>query len=73
MLIAAMIPLTLGVAGDFFVVVRKITKSDTSGIVIALVSLLFFYGLWFGFTIYRRNQKRSGPQAAEHNKRQFAS
>lgn len=64
MLIFAMIPLALGIAGDFFVVVRKITESTTSALVAALVSLLFFYGLWFGFTIYRR--KRVTSEQSEH-------
>lgn len=72
-LIAAMIPLALGVSGDFFVVVRKITGSSTSALVAAIVSLLFFYSLWFGFTIYRRNRVRSGRRAAEHDGQQFAS
>lgn len=73
MLIAAMIPLALGVSGDFFIIVRKITASTTSAIASAVVSLLFFYGLWFGFTLYRRNRKRTGPEAREHDNRQFAS
>ncbi|HKQ50718.1 MAG TPA: DUF6328 family protein [Pyrinomonadaceae bacterium] len=57
LLLAAMVPLALGVSGDFFVVVRKITESAASGVVAALVSLLFFYGLWFGLTIYRRGRQ----------------
>jgi hypothetical protein len=68
-LVAAMIPLALGISGDLFVVVRKVTESTTSATASAVVSLLFFYGLWFGFTIYRRKWKRTGPEAAE----QFAS
>ncbi len=52
-----MAPLALGVSGDFFVVVRKITESTTSAVAAALVSLLFFYGLWFGLTIYRRGRQ----------------
>jgi DMSO reductase anchor subunit len=58
-LIAAMIPLALGVCGDFFLIVRKVTESATAAAVAGLVMLFFFYGLWFGFTIYRRNQERS--------------
>jgi cytochrome bd-type quinol oxidase subunit 2 len=73
MLVAAMVPLALGVCGDFFVVVRKITESAKSAIVASIVSLLFFYGLWFGFSIYRRNQKRSVQNVAEHDRHQFAS
>jgi hypothetical protein len=68
-----MIPLALGVSGDLFVVVRKVTESATSAAASAVVSLLFFYGLWFGFTLYRRKRERSGPDAAEHQGRQFAS
>jgi cytochrome bd-type quinol oxidase subunit 2 len=63
-LIAAMIPFALGVSGDLFVVVRKVTESVTSATVSAIVSLLFFYGLWFGFTLYRRNRERSLQEAA---------
>jgi Family of unknown function (DUF6328) len=73
MLIAAMIPLALGVSGDLFVVVRKITESTTSAIASAAVSLLFFYGLWFGFTIYRRNREQSGLETTKNEGRQFAS
>jgi hypothetical protein len=73
MLIAAMVPLALGVCGDFFVVVRKITESPKSALAASIVSLLFFYGLWFGFSIYRRNQKRSVQNVAEHDRHQFAS
>jgi cytochrome bd-type quinol oxidase subunit 2 len=72
-LIAAMVPLALGVAGDFYVVVRKITESATSAVAAALVSLLFFYGLWFGLTLYRRGRERSGREAAGREGRQFAS
>lgn len=68
-LVAAMIPLALGISGDLFVVVRKVTQSTTSATASAVVSLLFFYGLWFGFTIYRRTRKRHGRGAAK----QFAS
>ncbi len=43
----------LGLSGDLFVVMRRITESPASAIASAVVSLLFFYGLWFGFTVYR--------------------
>ena len=72
-LVAALLPLALGVSGDLFVVVRKVTESATSAVASAIVSLLFFYGLWFGFTLYRRNRERAGQEAAKHKDRQFAS
>jgi hypothetical protein len=58
LLIAAMIPLALGICGDFFIIVRKVTKSPTAGIIAALSMLALFYGLWFGFTLYRRSQQQ---------------
>lgn len=64
-LLAAMAPLALGISGDLFVIVRKVTGSTTSATASALVSLLFFYGLWFGFTLYRRNRQGLRPEAQE--------
>ena len=72
-LIAAMVPLGLGVCGDFFIIARKITESEAVAFVAALCVLLFFFVMWFGVTIYRRNQERSGPKAAEHKGQQLAS
>jgi hypothetical protein len=59
MLLAAMVPLPLGMSGDFFVVVRKVTGSESLAIGGSAIMLLFFYSLWFGFTIYRRRKLRT--------------
>jgi hypothetical protein len=56
-LLAAMIPLALGISGDFFVVARKIMRSDGMAIGLAAFALLIFYGLWFGFTLYKRQAR----------------
>lgn len=56
MLIAAMIPLALGMCGDFYVVLRKVTNSGIPSIVAAGLMLLFFYGMWFGLTLYLRGK-----------------
>jgi uncharacterized membrane protein len=73
-LIAAMVPLALGMCGDLFVVIRKITESATAGILCASVMLIFFYGLWFGYTIYRRGRRRESQlETAKGQDRQFAS
>lgn len=74
MLIAAMLPLALGMCGDLFVVIRKITESATAGILGASIMLIFLYGLWFGYTIYRRVRRRESQlETAKGNDRQFAS
>lgn len=72
MLIAAMIPLALGVCGELYVIVRKITESETGALVSAIVALLFFYSLWFGFTLFQRSQERSRQTEPERERRQFA-
>lgn len=72
-LIAAMIPLALGVTGDFFVVVHKVTESATAAMIAAILMLIFFYGLWFGFTLYRRSQRQSIPELAGSKRQPLAS
>ncbi len=53
-LLAAMITLPLGICGDVYVVFRKVTDSIALSISLAGAELIIFYGLWFGFTSYRR-------------------
>ena len=74
MLILAMAPLALGMCGDLFVVIRKITESARAAILGASVMLIFFYGLWFGYTLYRRGQRRESQlETAKANDAQLAS
>jgi ElaB/YqjD/DUF883 family membrane-anchored ribosome-binding protein len=56
-LLAAMIPLALGVCGGFFIVLRKVTESVALSATVAAVLLCVFYGLWFGYTLYARQQR----------------
>jgi hypothetical protein len=63
-LLVAMLPLALGICGDLYVVARKVTDSVTFAATAAAVMLLFFYGLWYGFTLYRRSQRRSAARPA---------
>jgi amino acid permease len=64
LLIVSMIPLALGISGDLFVVVRKVTESAKGATIAAAVALLFFYGFWFGFTLYKRAQRNPLEQGA---------
>ena len=72
-LIAAMVPLALGVCGDFFLIVRKVTDSATAALVAGLAMLLFFYTLWFGLTIYRRKRSPSRHEQRSRKSRQVAA
>jgi hypothetical protein len=56
LMVAAMIPLAIGMCGELFVVVQKLTQSTTAAIVSAVVMLSLFYGFWFGVTTYRKSQ-----------------
>ncbi|MDQ6651810.1 MAG: DUF6328 family protein [Acidobacteriota bacterium] len=59
LLLAAMATLPLGICGDLFVVVLKVTESMLASIASAVLALIVFYGLWFGFTTYRKAQLKS--------------
>lgn len=54
MVLAALVPIALGIAGDLLVVVQKVTGSIPLSLVCAAAALVLFYGLWFGYTLYRR-------------------
>jgi len=71
MVLAAMVPLALGICGDFFVVARKVTGSRALSAGAALLMLAFFYGLWFGLTSYRRSRKSPDKsQVVSHRSQQ---
>src|SRR5882757_9652921 len=57
MVLAAMTFLALGIATDFAVVAGKVTGSAIFAGVTSLLLLVSFYGLWFGYTGYRRWQQ----------------
>jgi DMSO reductase anchor subunit len=57
MIIAALVPLALGVCGEIYVVVLKVLDSQLVAVVSALVILALFWELWFGITLYRRTQR----------------
>ena len=59
LVLVAMVPLALGIAGDFYVVAAKVTASPPLALAMAAVALAVFNGLWFGFTLYRRRQRRA--------------
>jgi membrane-associated HD superfamily phosphohydrolase len=54
MLLASLIPLALGVASDFFIVVWKVLESYASAFWITGALLIFNFGLWFGWPAYLR-------------------
>jgi hypothetical protein len=57
LLVASLVPLALGLAGDVYVVVQKVTDSQLVSVVTGLVILAVFWELWFGLPLYRRTQR----------------
>jgi hypothetical protein len=53
-LLAAMIALPLGICADVFIVFLKVTQSRWLSAASSALVLIIFYGLWFGYTAYRR-------------------
>jgi hypothetical protein len=54
--LAALVPLGLALALDLYIVIQKVTDSSIGATLGAGAMLLLFYGLWFGYTLYRRGQ-----------------
>jgi hypothetical protein len=63
MLIAAQVPLALGISGDFFVIARKIIDSEPLALIEAAMVLMLFYGFWFGLTLYKRSRRGQGSES----------
>ena len=55
-LLAALVFLALGLAGDVFVVCDKVFDSSPAALAAAAATLLFLYGLWFGYTLLQRTR-----------------
>ena len=64
MIVAALVPLALGLAGDFFVVVYKVTSSPAMAAALSGAALLLFAALWFGLPLARRLAPTSGTRAS---------
>ena len=58
LLLAALVPLALGVSGALFVVTRKLTDSLPFSIAAAITALVTFLTAWFGITTYIRTLRR---------------
>ena len=54
LLLAALVFLAPGMAGDLFVVIAKVTGSANAAALTAGLMLLAFYGLWFGVSAWRK-------------------
>ena len=60
LLLAAMVPLALGIAAEFAVVVRRITESVALAATGAVLAGLLFFGFWFGVGAWARVRAAAG-------------
>jgi hypothetical protein len=61
MVLAALVPLGIGIAGDFYVVANKVLNDQGVALALASASLLFFFALWFGVTLAIRARTETPP------------
>ena len=57
MVVIALIPLALGLASDFYVVVQRVSGADWIAASLAAVLLCGFLGFWFGMTLLLRSRR----------------
>jgi hypothetical protein len=57
--VLSLVPLAIGITGDFYVVMRKVSGSVSLAAASATALLLASFALWFGYTFYRRAQLSS--------------
>jgi len=61
--LSAMVPLALGLCGDFYVVLLKVTGSVEVSLLLSAAMLAAIYGLWFGYTTFKRTQSQGSKRA----------
>jgi Family of unknown function (DUF6328) len=66
MIVAALVPLALGLTGDFYVVAHKITHAPALAAGMAAAVGVLFFGLWFGLTLGRRRAGACPPVTVAH-------
>ena len=69
MLLAALVPLGLGIAGDFYVVTAKVLKAPETALALSAASLVFFFGLWFGMTLASARAAGAARRVARQSSR----
>jgi hypothetical protein len=68
LLLGAMVFLALGMCGDFYVVCRMTSLSMVASTTLSLLLLGFFYGAWFGFTLWKKHAAGDPSLTASHLK-----
>jgi hypothetical protein len=67
-LLAAMVFLALGICGDFYVAARLTGIGLAASTALSVLLLLFFYGVWFGYTVWRKRALDDPKLTSSHLK-----
>jgi hypothetical protein len=59
---AATVPLALGLSGDLYVVIEKIAGSDAIAVAVALIALAGLVCLWYIYPAWLRRRRRQGDE-----------
>jgi uncharacterized protein YneF (UPF0154 family) len=68
LLLGAMVFLALGMCGDFYVVCRITGIGMGGSTTLALLLLAFFYGAWFGYTLWKKHAAHNPDLTTSHLK-----
>ena len=64
--LASLLPLALGLSGEFYVVFRKVGGAEGPAIAAMLIALSAFLGLWFAYPLLARARRAGAGHRARH-------
>ena len=67
-LLSAMVFLALGICGDFYVACRLTGVGTALSTTITLLLLAFFYGCWFGYSVWKKHAVHNAALTTSHLK-----
>ena len=68
-MLASLVPLALGLTGDFYVTAVTLEYGGTVAVVATALALLVFLGLWFGYPLVTRAIAANNPPPARKHER----
>lgn len=61
LMLAALVPLALGLCGEFYVVAGRVGYARGAALAAAILAFGMFMGLWFFYPLVRRDRRRDAP------------
>ena len=67
-MLASLVPLALGLTGDFYVTAEKLEYGGGAALAATVVALLIFLGFWFGYPVVARTVSAERSSAGNHER-----